>query len=711
MKKYLLLLFCLTLLFDVAAQNYNRTSYFRDLVLKVDTARYRLTEDFAYVKGEKHLLLGYQKDQEVAEINLIPYDFDQIKSIKFHPSADYEVLDSLLNIDYSYYRVKIRFNNITKSNFISFVFTVVDAITNQPLTQEIKIQPVTETYVKFYPEDDGLYIGEEKIFELVTNNLANLRLNLKWTSGQAIDYRFSEKNGQLRLHLLPNALGSKVLETRLETIKPMLQPGVGLVFDHPTIQQEFTVKSSRIQFLNIDKKEVTYQPGNVEPIEVQLDNSWLLELKKTYRIENQEQPGGALVAELFTRNSLSNNRVLCYLRVYAYHRTTQGYLYIKDGDAAKFITNFSITPVASIEKVSILREGGDWSSNLNVLPGETVDVRIEGNGLQKANFHFDGAEKITSDSLIFNEQLAIHKVKIPLNINKGKINIYNNGEVTTHSLSVKEYNLPYPLQFVNVNYGVGNMPLGGLNKTILYDKTIRDVIISFQPELLDANNKLHGKQYLEMEVRLSGAKNELLEIKTIEDIVICPGDNSPRFAYYNDKQCNKAEISLNSILGKKTYNLEDWSRILITIKHRKDKYGGEGYTERIELILQKHTNFDIDVSFPAGLITKKLGGENEGFSSLGGISMAMIAQFSFFKPNKIAQYRPYRIGAGFIALDAFNFSQSASNNRDVGVVILGTLYPARRDVKLSFPLNLGGGFLMQESTWFFLIGPGIRLRL
>ncbi|MDQ3395712.1 MAG: hypothetical protein M3512_16620, partial [Bacteroidota bacterium] len=399
-----------------------------------------------------------------------------------------------------------------------------------------------------------------------------------------------------------------------------------------------------------------------------------------------------------------------------YHRKTDGYLYIKDGDEAKFITNFSITPNATINKISILRDGGDWVSNLNVRPGETIDVKIEGQGLHKANFHFDGAVKVASDSLIMNENLIVHKINIPMNINKTKIGIFNNNENTGHNLTVKEYQKPHPLNFVTINYGEGNKVISGISKSILFDRPIGDIAIGFRPELLDSKNQLHGKQYLEIEIRINGPKNELIEMKVIDDIVVCPGDNSPRYAFNNDSKCTLTQINLNNYIGRKTYNLDDWSRIQIVIRHKKDKYDGEGYTERAEIILQKHITFDIDVSFPAGLLIFTREANNDTntpstkISTLSGISMAMIAQLSFFRPNKIAQYQPYRIGAGFIALDAFNFSE-AQANRDVGMVILGSLYPAKRDVKLSFPLNLGAGYYLKKEKFFFLIGPGIRVRL
>jgi hypothetical protein len=114
---------------------------------------------------------------------------------------------------------------------------------------------------------------------------------------------------------------------------------------------------------------------------------------------------------------------------------------------------------------------------------------------------------------------------------------------------------------VAINYGAGEKPIIGLNRTILYDRNISDVVLSFRPELLDAGNKLHGKQYLEVEIRVTGPKNELIEMKTIDDILICPADNSPRYAYYSDKRCNLSDINLNNYLSRKTYNLDDWSRI------------------------------------------------------------------------------------------------------------------------------------------------------
>ncbi|MEP4599258.1 MAG: hypothetical protein ABJZ92_23835, partial [Cyclobacteriaceae bacterium] len=132
--------------------------------------------------------------------------------------------------------------------------------------------------------------------------------------------------------------------------------------------------------------------------------------------------------------------------------------------------------------------------------------------------------------------------------------------------------------------------------------------------------------------------------------------------------------------------------------------------KKIQVYLKRRYNFDIDVSFPGGLlILKKANGERD-FANFSGVSFAMLAQFSFYQEGKIAKYQPYKIGAGFIAIDAFNFSENAQN-RDVGLVVIGSIYPSSgANRKLTFPLYAGFGFLMKEEKFFSLIGPGIRVR-
>ena len=329
-------------------------------------------------------------------------------------------------------------------------------------------------------------------------------------------------------------------------------------------------------------------------------------------------------------------------------------------------------------------------------------------GLHKANFSFPGARNLELDSLIKNEKLSVFSIKVPININTSKIEIFNHNQATGTFLSVKEYQKAKNFDFVTLDFGDRQEVVSEVDKPIYYEHTLTDLVIDFNHSLLDRAGDLHGKQYLTVKVKISNKKGNLIELYQFDQIVVCPDESSPRFAQYDRKDCRLEGINLNNYLSKKTSELEEWSRIELEISHIKNQYAGSGFTKKVLIHLKRDYNFDIDVSFPAGLLILK--GGSDDFANFGGPSFAMIAQMSFYQPGRIAKYRPYKIGAGFIAIDAFNFSDN-SDSRDVGLVVIGSLYPTSSDNKLTFPLYAGFGYLMREQTPFFLIGPGIRVRL
>jgi hypothetical protein len=280
-----------------------------------------------------------------------------------------------------------------------------------------------------------------------------------------------------------------------------------------------------------------------------------------------------------------------------------------------------------------------------------------------------------------------------MDVSKNRLNLYNWANNTGRSLNVREYQEPRSFDYVSVNYDGYKHRMSDLPFQILVDKTIPDVIFSFDKSMIDSGEKLFGKQYLTFEITINGGKNELLEMKTI-DVVICPDINSPRYGHYDDSDCGPEYFNLNRYIRRKTHSLDLWSTISVKVSHRTDKYTSQ-------------------VSFPAGLITvsKPNSGEaDQRFGQLTGISIAMIAQFTFYHPEKINTQRPYKIGAGFLALNAFNFAET-NIDRDIGLVVIGSLYPTTKDVKLTFPLYIGGGYLLKGRKFFFLLGPGISIRL
>ena len=702
------------------AQSNNIRSWFSDVALLIDTSTFSLNHNTIPVNGENQLYFRYDNNQSVCEVKLFPLPERQKMVVRVLESGDYQMIDSLVNMNGQYFRFKVKFNNIPASQFLQFTFGVKAQADSSERLVSLHLFPNTNTFVKFYPGTDELFIGEEKIFELSTNNMANVRLTNEWTSGLDIDYMLDEQYGQLRLHLLPHNLGKRRLQVALQTVKPFLDSALHPIYALPLIQQDFNVKTSRLAFLNIDKKEITLDDNSQKNgVEVQVDDNRALVIGKTYRIEEQENPGGALIAELYTRNNLANNRVLCVIRPYYYHRQSEGYLYIKDGDDARFITNINITPKTAIKKITVLHEGGDWTDNLGVYPGENITVKIEGEGLHKAKFSFEDLPTTAIDSAIMGENMIIYKLSIPLTFSKKRISIYNYADNTGFALNVKEYQVPRPFDYLQVNYGDIDRTVSSLKSPVLYPHAITDITFDYIPRRIDEDPKmLYGKQYLKIDVTVMNSKNQLVEMKTIDNIVVCPGDNSPRFNNYDKKDCSNDVVSLNSYLSTKTFDLDDWSKIELNIQEKKEKYTADVYTKKIDIYLQKTYKFDMDVSFPGGLITvyrQPIPGDTTGrthmaFGSLSGISMAIMAQFSFYDPEKIAKFKPYKIGAGFLALNAFNFS-SGDVNRDVGLVIIGSIYPVNREAKLRFPIYIGGGYLLKAHQPFFLIGPGISVSL
>jgi hypothetical protein len=85
-----------------------------------------------------------------------------------------------------------------------------------------------------------------------------------------------------------------------------------------------------------------------------------------------------------------------------------------------------------------------------VYPGETVKVRLEGQSFTKARFHFDPLIEVANDSVIKSDNFIEYKVKIPITINKKSILIYNYNQNTGMSLTVKEYQVARPFDFINI---------------------------------------------------------------------------------------------------------------------------------------------------------------------------------------------------------------------------------------------------------------------
>lgn len=704
--KYLIAVFAFFISFlAVCQENFSQVGFI-DLRLYLDTATYSWEQDRIQYGVKEVLPFEYQEESEVAEVYLY-FDMDSsIDKIELLSSTDFELLDSVLMID-DHARFKVKFRELTNSDFLKFTFKVY----HEDQTMEwvdIPLFPYTQTYVNYYPADDQLFVGEEKVTEITTNRPDNIVVDSRWTTGLPINYRFTKRGQRILLHLDPNKLGNQSIEVPIKLKKPYLENDI-ISYDIKPINHEYKIRSGRLAFLQMDRQEITPSEDKKEAIEIQIENHRFLRIGKTYRIENQEEAGGALIGEIFTKSLLNNDKVLCLFRPYAFHRKADGYLYIKDGDAAKFVTNVDLTPKTRITSIFVQREGKDWEKTSTVHPGESLNIKIEGVSLHKAHFGFRGVENVNLDSLVANEKSSFFSVKIPYDIRTNKIAIFDQGEDTGKFLKVEEYQRPRRFDFITLDMGNEEHQVDEVEKPIYYEHNLTDLVISFDRKKIDENRDLYGKQYLNIKVKISNKQGNLIELYQFDEIVICPNQSSVRSAHYNDPSCLANAINLNNYISRKTYNLDEWSRIELEVSHIREKYKERPQKKKIQIYLKRKYNFDIDVSFPGGLLILEAG-KNKEFTNFSGVSFAMLGQFSFYQEGKIAKYRPYKVGAGFIAINAFNLSENVSN-RDVGLVVIGSVYPsAGSNRKLTFPLYVGFGYLMKKEKLFSLIGPGIRVR-
>lgn len=684
---------------------------FKDVELRIDTSIYHWNTHVMNWKEEPHLWFAYQDNDAVVEFRLFPSNLRRrIQAIKLMPSGDFSVADSISWVNGSYYRFKIRFNNITNTDFLQIIFQVQALPGAEPVQLSLPLFPVTRTAVGLHQLSDELFIGEERLFELQTDNIDNIRLRQRWERGGEMNYRLTREQDRLLLHVLPEGTGQKVLELQLATRKPFMNDTIEPTYQLAPLYHQFLVKPAKLAFLNFKPFQmVLHDKNRGKGIEVELDYGAGLELEKTYRLEAQEQPGGALIAEVFTRSVLANGKVLCWLRLYDFHRRGEGYLYIKDGDQARYVTNMNIVPQTSIDKIQLLREGGEWISSRQVFPGERIGIRLQGVELQRANLSFEGLTDIQLDTLASNADALVYRLEVPMDIAQRKIQIFNNNQPIGEPLQVKEYERPRPLDFIQIQYGENQKSFLEIDKLVFVEEALDDILVLFDHKQID-QGQLYGPQHLSVEIEVRDQEGQLIDQRTIPYLKACPTEESPRAGFYENGKCLNNDISINRYLRKKIFDLDLWSTVRITVRHRDEAYQQEGFSHTSEFVLFRPISFDIDVSFPAGLVTKRF--DEAGFGNLNGISMAMIAQFSFFKEKKIAKAKPYKFGVGFLALNAFNFNED-NQNRDVGLVALASLHPitTKYSSRLSFPLYVGGGYFLSDQEWFLLLGPGIRISL
>ncbi len=680
----------------------------REVSLRIEHFDYFYHRDGLSYNDEQHLFFRITSADPIAEIRVYPTEEQTpIEGMALLPSSDFRVLDSLVFVNNDHYRARVRFSDLFNTSFPSLVFSY-ERHDQRTINHEIPLFPYFVT--SLYHDDDvvELFQGEEKLIEISGNNLFNLYIDGQWHTEGPFEYRLELLGNSMHVRVKPNITGRHTLIVPLQTVSPFVDIDGSLSFYPDPLKLDFNIKPSRLQFINTDKDHIYYDVDRRRREEVRLDHHPAFQLNRIYRIENRQEDGARLIAELHTKSYTSDNKVLADLITYDLHRTNSGYLYIKEGSRTLFMTNFNIVSRPEITNIEILRPGEDWTKSRIIYPGEKVEVKLEGEGLLDVDIRFEGCRQ-QADSIRMSDRALFFELEVPVDIQRRQVMLFMNREATHHELLVREYQLPASFDFIKINYGTGEISItdATFNKPVFFEETIKDINILFDHNTIDKEDKLFGKQYIEIEVRLLDENNRLIDLQHINNIVVCPGESSPRHAFYRGNDCNASIINLNRHLLRNTYLLDAFSQILITVRHKESKYNTSTQSKRINIILERKHSFDVMISFPAGLLVKQFG--QSGIGNLSGISTSVLAELSFYDKNRPGRKKPYKFGAGFIALNAFNFSENPNIQRDIGLVLIATIEPVRSNAKFSVPIYFGTGYLLIEQDLFAIFGPGVRL--
>jgi hypothetical protein len=678
-----------------------------ELVLRFDTLEYRASKNVRIYRDEPVMFFPAPGSKSVAEVRFIADSPERYSAVQLMPMADFEILDPLVLLERGYWRARIRFNDLNAVSMPSLIFRIVEGDA-RTFNREYRLHPYLVPQVWYDGELPEIFEGEEKTIDLQSRHASQISISDSWQESNKIEYRFVRDGNGLKLRLRPKMNGKTDLVFQLKSERAFINDSSKISRNLLPLKLSLSVKPSRLQFVNPDKSLVFFQLDGRNSDEISIPYNPALQLRQVYRIENQMEGNGRLIAELIPK-SVIGERMLCDIITYALHTSTEGYLYIKDKGKSVFVTNFNIASRPRVERIKLLREGEDWTDNLRVLPGDNVELRIEGSGLSMADFQFEGCQS-RRDSLRQSNYTAFFFVQIPKNIQRRRVSIFLNQVITPYELVVQEHQTPTILDFVilNVDGETTAMSDPKFDKAVFYPKTLRALTIHFDGSKIDENGDLYGRQFIDVEVKIIGPRNELLDVQRLTNISVCPGENSLRRNFYDQRTCFNGVVNLNDLLLRKTYDLDPFSQVIVTVNHTPTRYNTNGFSRKATFVMERVYNYDIQISFPAGLLVKNFGEQNVG--NLSGISTAAIAQWSWYDPDHVGKFKPFKAGVGFIAFNAFNFNNSANIERDVGIVALGSFEPVKANRKIALPLYFGVGYKLNKNDLFVLLGPGLQVR-
>jgi hypothetical protein len=98
-------------------------NHFSKVEILADTSLFSTKKDVILHRNESHLAFEFQEDDQTIEVRMYPNELggDASKTVSLSKSEEFVIIDSIQFVNDSYFRFKVRFKSISKSEFLVLI--------------------------------------------------------------------------------------------------------------------------------------------------------------------------------------------------------------------------------------------------------------------------------------------------------------------------------------------------------------------------------------------------------------------------------------------------------------------------------------------------------------------------------------------------------------------------------------------------------------
>jgi len=695
-------------LFPASAQTRSDLGAIRNLRIQTGTELISWEKDRIQTEQGVYLPLPVSAPTVEADVWITPRADSSFRYIQLVESAQAKEVSPPAKLVNGTYSLRVRWQQVFQGALPAITLKYLDA---SPDTQIVSISllPQVMMQVSLSPGPKVIYLGERQQFPLQTNLPANIRLQREWTTTPTLAYRIIDKEGVPTLEVTGLKAGNFQPNIPLGTYRPVVENMDAEPVSLSLLPFDLTIKKGRLPLIPMtpDIVELSREDRTTE-IEVRFSRQLSLSLGNTYRLESRESAGGMFIGELYIKEITSSGQMIASVRAYTYHKRDAGPVYLKTlRGETKLITQLDIVPTPRVQEVWLRRKKQDWTTDLTVKPGETVELKITGESLRRSSLTLAELGKLLPlDSTAYTSKELLTQVNIPTSIAVSALPVQLGGVDLPFILKVEEYQRPVALKtLAALLINKRRWRLDKVRNPQKLPEELSSLVLEFNRDSIDMESALYGPQYLDIEVEMVDQEYKRIGQVRKKEICLCPTDESPRPKAYGALPCFDGNLSIPDMIDIPLDEYPAWANIRVRISHRPTIYGKATQVEELNLVVTRTLDFSLQVAFPIGILMNRFDGT--GNEALRSINLGTFLEVGVFKQKGINKLVPVRFSVGLMATDAFNFR--GEPRRDLGVTGLFSIHPVDQRKRWDIPLYLGGGFLIDNQTGFFFMGPGVTL--